>query len=139
MPIAAFQISDPAHAYVSLVKDRFHNISEQLANRLGQANWQRHEELRLVASDVHIPSQPALSIAQTTFVDSGYQSDKSRLSLYATSVKSHTSHSSFKSTGSAIDTGRSRVPPAPEAVRTGREPCPYCHELIKISSRVDWK
>ncbi|KAL9631411.1 MAG: hypothetical protein Q9164_005911 [Protoblastenia rupestris] len=138
-PIENFSISGPAYTYVNLVKDHFQKISPQLADRLGQANWQRHQELRLTAVDETVAPQPDIYAPQNTFRDSGYESTHTKLSQYAGSIKSHASHSSFKSTGSAADAGRPRVPSAPPGVLRGDEPCPYCHDFVKVSNRVDWK
>ena len=139
IPIESFSISGPAHTYVSLVKDHFQNISPQLADRLGQANWQRHQELRISATKEDVVPPPVDDAPQNTFRDSGYESRRPRSSQYAISVKSCASHSSFKSTDSAATAGRPRVPSAPPAVLIGDEPCPYCYKTVELSNRIEWK
>ena len=138
-PIETFSASGPAQAYIQLVKDHFQPISDQLADRLGQANWQRHQELRISQIEETTVPEVEPQAPQHTFRDSGYESKQTNFSQYAASIKSHASHSSFKSTGSEADAGRPRVPSAPSGVLNGHEPCPYCHGMVKISNRVEWK
>lgn len=41
-----FQVSEPASPFVSLVLDRFRKANPRLAQRLGEANWQRYVRIR---------------------------------------------------------------------------------------------
>ena len=137
LPAAGFSISGPASVYARLVRDRFPKASLQLVERLGEANWQRLEELRRkealgsVATDAKPPQ---------TFRDSGYESKNTTSSPYAASVISGKSHSSFKTTDTIEPAGRLSVPPAPYEVMNGSGRCPYCWQVQQnITDRIAWK
>ena len=134
-PYESSNVSEPAQVYVNLVKDRFRNVSDQLARRLGQANWQRHQELRIGIQEQAAVIDKAI---RHIFKDSGYDSRQIEISPYEASTKSHASHSSLKSIGSEEDIGRPQLPSAPSGVLQGNEPCPYCHEVLKVSNRIEW-
>ena len=139
-PIEQFTVSGPAHAYVASVKDHFPHISDQLANRLGEANWQRHQELRL-DHDEHAPVLAVdSSDTQYIFRDSGYGSKGLSLQSFTPSLKSAKSHSSFKSRATFLSAGRPRVPHMPSEVQNGSKPCPYCGKILrKQLNRETWK
>ena len=42
----SFYASGPAHTYISLVHDKFPRAAHKLKERLGEANWQRHQNIR---------------------------------------------------------------------------------------------
>ena len=41
-----FSVSGPATIYVNLVRDKFKKTHHKLVERLGEANWQRHKDVR---------------------------------------------------------------------------------------------
>ncbi|KAG6990978.1 hypothetical protein G7Y79_00059g091630 [Physcia stellaris] len=51
--VVPFHLSGPAWKYVSLVREKFQNAGNQLVNRLGEANWQRH--IMLTVEMISIP------------------------------------------------------------------------------------
>ncbi|KAG8531244.1 uncharacterized protein KY384_004602 [Bacidia gigantensis] len=144
-PIEGFITSGPAQAYIMLVRDKFPKASTQLVERLGEANWQRHAELRDF-KDVEETCDPTpeveieVSKPIYTFRDSGYESNRSGESRYPASIMSIKSHSSFKSDETRSSATKLRVPSVPDGVVEGSEPCPYCSEnQTNIDSRVKWK
>lgn len=38
-PKSPFLVSEPAHVYISLVRDKFKNADDRLVERLGEASW----------------------------------------------------------------------------------------------------
>lgn len=147
-PVVPFRLSNPAKIYVSLIRDKYRNAEDQLVDRLGESNWQRHkmvrEQLRrhsqekdiFVEEDVKNQDGPcSLFRPYSTFHDSGI----------GTSVPAHTeyarSHASFQSSNVEGEQGSLRVPPTPEEVSAGKPfQCPYCGQtLLNIKNRVDWK
>lgn len=144
-PVVPFRLSDPAAVYVSLIRDKFRNAQVQLVNRLGEANWQRHQAIREQLKRSHVETDAAEDEDQTlyysvfrphtTFHDSGV----------GTSVPTHTnhapSHASFQSSKFEGEHGCVRVPPIPEKAKDGKPfQCHFCgQDIPNIRSRVDWK
>ena len=137
-PIDQFIISGPAHTYISIMRDKFPKASIQLIERLGEANWQRHYQLRF--NEQKIKEQVPEPIFQSTFQNSSYQSRQVEHSRYARSAISARSHSSFKSLETESAADHLRVPPIPDEVADGSQACPYCGNVQPdISSRIAWK
>ena len=152
-PVVPFRLSGPAKIYVSLVREKHRNAEDQLVDRLGESNWQRHrivreqmartkkqseEEDGSVEENPSVKDQDGLHSAfrpYSTFHDSGI----------GTSVSAHTeyapSHTSFQSSNIEGEQGSIRVPPTPEEVGAGKPfQCPFCGStLLNIKNRVDWK
>lgn len=144
-PVVPFRLSVPAAIYVSMVRDKFRNAQAQLVNRLGEANWQRHQTIReqlkrpSIEDDVAVDEDQDLLYSvfrpHTTFHDSGV----------GTSVPTHTnhapSHASFQSSKVEGEHGSVRVPSTPEKVKDGKPfQCPFCGQIISnIRNRIDWK
>jgi len=42
----AFNVSEPARAYVSMIQQRYQSVDRKLVERLGEANWRRHVKVR---------------------------------------------------------------------------------------------
>ena len=135
IPAEEFTVSGPAYYYVQIVQDKFKDAPTQLVQRLGEANWQRHNRLRQLASG-HEEFNDATT--KSLFHDSGIGTTETGGTCYATSVKSHSSFISSNTTGER--TGL-RVPSAPVEVKNGQPfSCSLCgHMQYKIKNRVDWK
>lgn len=137
--VTPFMISTPAHTYVSVLRDKYSNADEDLIERLGEANWQRHvfvrRKMKLIADwPTHEPTNIFEGNA-TMFHDSGIGTTVSGPSQYAAS------HTSFIS--SLAEGGKSsmRVPPTPKEITAGESfCCSFCGSLqSELRNRVDWK
>ena len=142
--------SNPANIYISLVRDKFPEANDRLVERLGEANWQRHLNIRkrmeqsagLYRQDGSGEAGGTIagSILQppTLFHDSGIGTTLAAKSRYAQSEASHTS---FISSPSDTERGVARVPPTPTEVGLGKPfRCYLCGQIqFRIKHRVDWK
>ena len=139
-----FQASGPAQIYISLLHDKFPKASLQLRERLGEANWQRHLNIRRrmeqTEDDGHDDSVKSKSVfhPRTLFHDSGIGTTIAAQSQYAPTEASHTS---YVSSVEQIEKGNLRVPPTPAEVGLGENfRCYICGILqTKITNRIDWK
>ncbi len=143
-----FHVSEPANFYVSHILAKFKNIDKRLAERLGEANWQRHLRVRAqidgsvqlkeaVESKKIIKAQ-SIFVPQSLFHDSGLGPSLPTQSSYAASAASHTSFISSLADGHKE---AYRVPSTPAEVHDGKPfQCFICgHTLSNIKNRVDWK
>ena len=140
-----FQASGPAQIYISLLHDKFPKASLQLKERLGEANWQRHRNVRLrmeqTTSHGHVDGLRSGSVfhPRTLFHDSGIGTTIAARSQYG---PAKASHASFMSSSAQIKKGALRVPPTPAEVNSGK-PFFRCHicgiPQTNIKNRVDWK
>ncbi len=143
-----FHVSEPAAFYVSFVLAKFQNIDLRLAQRLGEANWQRHVRVRTqIAGSVEpteaveskeIIQAQSIFVPRSLFQDSGLVSSLPTQSSYAASAASHTSSISSL----ANDHKEAyRVPPTPAEVHDREHfRCFICgHMLCNIKNHVDWK
>ncbi|KPI40207.1 uncharacterized protein AB675_11539 [Cyphellophora attinorum] len=132
----SFHTSSAAATYINNIRDKFPLASLELINRLGEANWQRHERLRgrSVIEAIHPASKPFAP--QSIFKDSALGTSISAPTLREGSVASH---SSFASTveGGADKRTMLRVPPMPDWTAT--DECPFCEQAVYFTSRRDWK
>jgi DNA-directed RNA polymerase subunit M/transcription elongation factor TFIIS len=152
-PLVPFHLSDPAKVYVSLIREKYRTAEDQLVDRLGESNWQRHKMVRERMdttksypgrADGHVEEIPAIEDRNdlysafrpySAFHDSGI----------GTSVPAHTiyapSHTSFQSTNFEGDQGSVRVPSTPEEVSAGKPfQCPLCGDLLtNVRNRIEWK
>ncbi|KAG7005326.1 hypothetical protein G7Y79_00020g048540 [Physcia stellaris] len=106
-PESEFQASGPAQIYISLVHDKFPLASEKLKQRLGEANWQRHLNIRRRMEQIenHQGQEPeqarnvnerstnvgSIFQPQTLFHDSGIATTVASHSQFAQTEASHTS------------------------------------------------
>jgi hypothetical protein len=140
--LSPFQMSEPAHAYVIKVADKFPDAESKLVERLGEANWQRHVRIRQSSGGTAeiVPAEVPKSVfvPVSMFHDSGLGSSMPAQSAYAATAASH---SSFKTTMTESQSGSYRVPPTPKEVYAGESfTCEICgHFLSKIRNRIDWK
>ena len=138
-----FHISGTASVYISIIRDKFKDAEVQLIERLGEANWQRHVNVRLgmanVISDVkeeYTREDPCSTFKPySAFYDSGIGPS------IPTQIQYAPSHTSFVSSVSEKEEGRLRVPREPVEVGAGRPfQCYLCGEILSnIRNRGDWK
>ena len=143
-----FPVSEPAHAFVDHVREKFKEADPKLVRRLGEANWQRHVRIReqpekeaeANQETVHEISVVSKSLFKpiSAFHDSGLGSSTPAQSGY---IPSPASHTSFQSTVADQSKGSLRVPPTPREVEL-RRPflCEICGDrLFNIRNRVEWR
>lgn len=147
-PEILFQVSKPANYYISRIIEKFRDTGTKLAERLGEANWQRHERIRrqieASSKEGEITVQKEEVVAHSVFKpysmfhDSGVGTSIPAESTYASSNASHTS---FMTSNAERTRGSLRVPDTPAEVAHGRPfRCEFCgHVLSKIKNRIDWK
>lgn len=143
----SFSVSGPAKIYVSLVREKYKQAQNQLVERLGEANWQRHISVRNsmkasidVAEEISAPVEDSgvsrsLFRPYSTFHDSGIGSSIPSQTEYAPS------HTSFQSSNTEGGRELIRVPATPAEVSDGKPfQCFLCKcVLSNIKNRVDWK
>ena len=140
----AFQVSHPAHPFISQVVDKFPRMDSSLAERLGQANWERHQRIRQTSECSHNDEHETEPVAhslfhpRSLFQDSGIGSSMPSSSAYAIS---NASHSSFLSNAQNRDQKALRVPETPAEVALGKPfRCSICAHLLRnIKDRVQYK
>ncbi|KAF7514087.1 hypothetical protein GJ744_004412 [Endocarpon pusillum] len=142
----SFQVTEAARPYVLQVLDKFENASVSLAERLGEANWQRFMRVRQHMAgelrgndleDLHVGARSTFFPA-SKFQDSGLGSSLRPEPSFALT---DASHSSFVSNLSEKDGSRARVPATPNEVAEGISfECFICKRMLtKIKNRIDWK
>jgi len=138
--MSEFRVSEPAAIYVRNILDKFPSADIHFAQRLGEANWQRHINIRnRNTMSESVLEEAARSFFQpaSVFHDSGFVSSVYATSNYAASL------SSFMTKAGDADTKFFRVPPTPRKVAKGIPfECPVCGHIIPahfLKSRVDWK
>ena len=133
-PIVPFQVSNAAGVYVSLIRDKFKNATNDLVERLGEANGQRHQNVRNQFTLAESASE-AIFRPVSVFHDSGLGTSVPNESEYARS------HTSFLSTDTNGALGDLRVPANPSEVQQGKPfECFICKKIVgHIKNRVDWK
>lgn len=138
-PIVPFSVSGPARTYVGLVQDKYPKAVRKLAERFGEANWQRHVNIRnQLDSEAPTPEEPAahsLFRPHSAFHDSGIGTSIPAYTTYAAS------HTSYRSSASQCARGSVRVPSTPVEVGAGKPfQCFLCKmTLSNIKTRIDWK
>ena len=140
---ATFSVSGPAAIYVSLVREKYRQAQNQLVERLGEANWQRHVGVRTrmeASVDVHPPAEElaaakSLFRPYSAFHDSGIGTSVHTQTQYAPS------HTSFRSSNTEGERETLRVPATPAEVHDGNPfQCFLCKSMLSnIKNRVDWK
>lgn len=149
----SFHASGPAQIYINLLRDRFPEADKKLVERLGEANWQRHMNIRKridqIDGSVELASTPVPTVPtkitagsifrpQTLFHDSGIGTSLPAQSFLAPSEASHTS---FISSVAEKEQGAAKVPPTPAEVGLGEIfRCFLCGQMqLNIKNRVAWK
>jgi len=135
-----FRVSEPAHVYISLVRDKYNEADNRLIELLGEANWRRHVTIRRRMDAMMNNTEHGLDpltekdlmpsfLGPSVFHDSGL------------GTSSAVSHSSFVSSNASGDPTAARVPQMPAEVGLG-DPfqCIYCgYTIHNIKNRQDWK
>lgn len=146
----SFRASGPAQIYIALLRDKFPEADERLVERLGEANWQRHINVRRRIEQINgsaksgstaVPTDfTASSIfqPQTLFHDSGIGTS---VPAQSCPPSSEASHASFISSLADEEKGAPRVPPTPAEVGLGEIfRCYLCGQMqLNIKNRVGWK
>lgn len=134
-PDVPFFASGPAAMYISLVREKYRRAQNQLVERLGEANWQRHVGVRKMEASVddHDEMAVAKSVFRpySAFHDSGI----------GTSVQYAPSHTSFLSSNAEEERNSFRVPATPAEVHENKPfQCFLCKSMLStIKNRIDWK
>ncbi len=138
-----FHVSDAAKVYILLIRDKFREAEASLVERLGEANWQRHVNVRLRMEDISngveeedTREDPCSTFKPySAFHDSGIGTSVPAETQYAPS------HTSFNSSDTEREEGHLRVPREPVEVGTGNPfQCYLCGDILSsIRNRVDWK
>jgi hypothetical protein len=147
LPTESIHVSSAAEPYVSQIRDKFCRISLHLAERFGEANWQRFVRIREQMSRIGCAGERILEVKDaplssfvpvSKFHDSGLGTSNPARSPLAASVASHTSFLSNQTDG---EKGTFRVPPTPSEVADGLPfVCSICGQVLKkISNRIEWK
>ena len=148
-PLVPFHLSGPAWKYVLLVREKYKNAEEQLVNRLGESNWQRHKMVRdrMEAIQRRTSDDNEARLDDTPFYnsrDDHYSAFRPYSTFHdsgiGTSVPEDAlSHTSFLS--SNPEGGSLRVPAAPEELGAGKPfQCPFCGDTLRnITNRISWK
>lgn len=147
---ATFEASAPARIWISQIVDKYRDASENLVERLGEANWQRFCKLRMrydntlatelsqAKSVFHASNARSILHAPSTFQDSAIGTSLGTTTEYAHSTASH---ASFASSAADDSHHYNRVPPQPEEIVLGKPfRCPICDYVLSgIRHRIDWK
>lgn len=139
-----FTPSQAASAYISIVREKFTHAEEEIVERLGEANWQRHLNIRkkLEGSEQEVLDEDEEAVGAkslfrpiSTFQDSGLGT-----SIVA-GEGSVASHSSFRTSATEGGLGSLRVPETPAEVHLGLTfKCHICGKILsKIRDRYQWK
>lgn len=134
-----------ARPYIFQVCDKFNSMDATLADRLGEANWQRWRRLRLrirasVSEDEWSTMRSWAFVPVYNFHDSGLESALPDTSgdEDSDSVTSHTSHLSKQSMGSS-PLKPLRFPP-PEVAKGLPFKCSLCGvKVTGVRRYIDWK
>ncbi|RFU25884.1 hypothetical protein B7463_g10453, partial [Scytalidium lignicola] len=139
--------SKAAFAYINAVREKFRAADNELTERLGEANWQRHIRIRgklqgteqQEIQDEQIPIAKSLFRPISTFQDSGLGISISTPTIAI--EPSVASHSSYHTNATEKGSGVLRVPETPKEVHLGVPfTCDICQKtLTKIKNRYQWK
>lgn len=149
-PGVPFSVLEPAWIYVSHVREKFNRAQTRLVERLGQANWQRHRDVRQRMEAIANPNKThddeqeheqgdgitcSVFYPSVAFHDSGIGTSVPAQTFYAQS------HTSFQSNDTEREQGSLRVPATPTEVSERKAfQCFLCGQMLsKIKSRIDWK
>ena len=142
-----FAVSNPAMIYVSLVREKFKQADYRLVERLGEANWQRHRDVRDKTEKTELSPEKRTKLGGETsiacslfrpysdFHDSGLGTSVPAQTEYAPS------HTSFLSSNTEGEHASLRVPKEPSEVGAGKPfQCFLCRCVISnVRNRIDWK
>ena len=139
LPSVPFYVSGPAESYVSIVRDKYQQAENQLVERLGEANWQRHVRIRkrMASLDAPLEEEDVSSVIHpsSVFRDSALGSSVPAQTQYALS------HASFNSSIAEGEKKSLSVPSWPAEAIAGKPfQCFICGlTLSNIKNRNAWK
>ncbi|KAI9881508.1 MAG: hypothetical protein M1830_000071 [Pleopsidium flavum] len=82
-------VMEAAHSYIANIQDKFPSIDENFAQRLGEANWQRHERLRKkLASALQEEIEPQSATSDEEEFDTGYVDQTAHMPVQSETTKS---------------------------------------------------
>ena len=130
--------SASAQYYVCMVLERYPRAENQLVERLGKANWQRHVDVRKRMKSIKTSTQEEAGSefrTELTSHDSGLSTSIPTQTQYAQS------HASSISSHAEGETGPVCVPAMPDEVREGKPfRCYFCGHLVSsIKNSIHWK
>ena len=136
-----FSVSGPATIYVNLVRDKFKKAHHKLVERLGEANWQRHKDVREKMENPTVSPEDITNAGflfrpySVVFHDSGIGTSVPAQTEYAPS------HTSFQSSNIEGERASLRVPREPSEVGAGKPfRCFLCRCIVtNVRNRADWK
>ena len=142
-----FAVSGPAMVYVSLVREKFKEAHYKLVERLGEANWQRHRDVRDRTENTELSPEERMKLGRELSTTCSLFRPYSDFhdSAIGTSVPARTeyapSHTSFLSSNTEGEYVSLRVPKEPSEVGAGKPfQCFLCRRIISnVKNRIDWK
>jgi hypothetical protein len=137
--VPEFEVTGSAMIYVRNILDRFPNADFKLAQRLGEANWQRH--VKIWSENQISKVELEVAGAKSIFYDSSVCHDSGLGSSMPTATCYTPSASPFVSKVGDVDSEYFRAPRTPTEVFESKPfKCFICGRLIaRIRNRVDWK
>ena len=143
-PPATFAVSEPAKAYFLHVSHQFPSADTRLVERLGEANWQRHQDIhaRIGLVEVNSDNAPQQTLTKSVFVPATLFPDLglgSSLPAASSRAASGAPHVSFVSSKADQSEGKLRATPNPAEVGTGKPfKCDICHHVLhNMNNRID--
>ena len=142
-----FTMSDPAMIYVSLVREKFKQAHYKLVERLGEANWQRHRDVRDKIEYNKLPPEERTKVGEeTSILHCRFRPYRdfhdSSIGASALAQTDYTpSHASFLSSNTEGEHASLRVPKQPSEVGVGKPfQCSLCKcVILNVRNRLDWK
>ena len=133
--------------YVKLIREKFKQAHCKLVERLGEANWQRHRDVRDKIENTELFPEERKRLGGGSSIECSLFRPYSDFhdSGIGTSVPAQTeyapSHTSFLSSNTEGEHAPLRVPKEPSEVGA-RKPfqCFLCRDVIlNVKNRIDWK
>ena len=138
-----FHVSDAAKVYISLIRDKFSEAEASLVERLGEANWRRHVNVRLRMEYISngVEQEDTREHPCSTFKPYSAFHDSGIGTSVPTETQYALSHKSSNSSDTEREEGRLRVPREPVELGTGKPfQCYLCGDILSsIRNGVDWK
>ncbi|KAJ5564040.1 hypothetical protein N7513_000282 [Penicillium frequentans] len=132
---SVFHMSERALPFATRISDRFTTAPTALVEKLAKANWERFLRIREQVEEEDGGDTTTQFKPYSIFHDSGIGTSNPKGSQYAATAASH---KSFLSISEEQSQYRPRVP---NLVHDYGLPfkCDYCHKVIAMRKRIDWK
>ena len=142
-----YSVSGPATIYAKLVREKFTQARNKLVERLGEANWQRHQDIRKKMENPKVSPEDITNAGFLFHPYSGFFQDSGGFqdSDIGTSVPAQTKYApsltSFQSSNIEGERASLRLPREPSEVGAGKPfQCFLCSCIVpNVRNRVDWK